>query len=228
MFLWFRHNKNPIFLQGKFRILAIFWYLWQYKEQNIKETPHQEILSWIFQKMNNDTLMITSVIFSLNKILMNTNYCGAIHLKVICFEHSFEIIHCIIHPCPEYSPSICQLVTEGHPEPEAMFVNLGNLSRFVFHKLVWSFLVLMWNFSICSLLWLWVPWLEPKLHEEPALFLSNQHSNKIFDVSQVFFQKSSEKSISLLDSTQNFIKFSYVLTTFSQTDDGQPTELNLV
>lgn len=68
---------------------------------------------------------------------------GAIHLKGICFELSFEIVHRIIHNFPKYSSSIYQLVAEGHPETEATFVNLGNLSRFVFHELVWSFLVLM-------------------------------------------------------------------------------------
>lgn len=93
--------------------------------------------------MSNDTLMITPVIFFLNKILMNTNDCGAIHLKVICFEHSFEIIHRIIRTFPKQPCSIYQLVAEGHPEPETMSANLGNLSRFVFHELVWSFLVLM-------------------------------------------------------------------------------------
>jgi len=91
--------------------------------------------------MSNDTLTIFVTFFK-NKILMNGNDCGATHLKVICFEHSSEIVHRIIHTFPKYSSSIYQLVAEGHPEPEAMLVNLGNLSRFVFHELFWSFLVL--------------------------------------------------------------------------------------
>lgn len=147
--------------------------------------------------------MITSVIFSLNKILMNTNDCGAIHLKVICFEHSFEIIPCIIHPFPEHSSSICQLVTEGHPRPEAMFVNLGNLSRFVFHKVVWSFLVLI-SAGSCGYAFLS---LNPNCMRSQLFFFLTSAQPRSLMFLRSFFQKSSDKSISLLHSTQNFINF---------------------
>lgn len=64
--------------------------------------------------MSNDThMIIISVIILSNKILLNTNYYGAIHLKVICFEHSFEIIHRVIHTFPEYSSSIYHCVGSG-------------------------------------------------------------------------------------------------------------------
>lgn len=169
--------------------------------------------------MNNGTLIITSVIFSLNKILTNTNDCGAIHLKVICFEHSFEIIPCIIHPFPEHSSSICQLVTEGHPQPEAMFVNLGNLSRFAFHKLVWSFLVLI---SAASCGYRFLSFNPNCMRSQLFFFLTSTQPRSLMFLRSFFSEK--QWQIHLLTSFHTkFYKFSHVLPTFSQTDDGQPT-----
>lgn len=84
--------------------------------------------------MTNDRPMIIFGVLLLFKsgVIINTKVSGTTHFKVICSECSFGIIHHIIHTFPEYSSSMYQFVAD----PEAMSVNLGNLNRFLFHKIV--------------------------------------------------------------------------------------------